>query len=86
MVYTMVRTQIQLTEHQLKSLRQLSAATRRSVADLVRQGIKLYLASEQRASREQLIERALRATGRFSSGSADGSRDHDRHLAEALRG
>ena len=82
----MVRTQIQLTETQLKALRQLSAMTGRSLADLVRQGVDLYLGAQGRVNREQQIERALRAAGKFSSGSADGSADHDRHLAEAFKG
>jgi hypothetical protein len=82
----MVRTQVQLTQKQLQSLRQLSAATGRSLADLIRQGVELYVVSQQRPNRDQQIERALRVAGQFSSGSADGSLEHDRHLAEAWRG
>jgi len=82
----MVRTQVQLTRKQLQALRQLSAATGRSIAELIRQSVELYLGSRQRPDPEQRIERALRVAGRFSSGSADGSLEHDRHLAEALRG
>jgi Arc/MetJ-type ribon-helix-helix transcriptional regulator len=80
----MVRTQVQLTQKQLQTLRQLSAARGRSIAELIRQGVELYLGSQQRPGRDQQIERALRVAGRFSSGSADGSLEHDRHLAEAL--
>lgn len=81
----MIRTQVQLTQVQLRTLRQLSAATGESIAELIRQGVELYVDSQQRANRGQQIERALRVAGRFSSGSADGSREHDRYLAEALR-
>ena len=81
----MVRTQVQLTQKQLQTLRQLSAATGRSQADLIRQGVELYVRSQQRLNREEQIERALGVAGRFSSGSADGSQEHDRHLAEAWR-
>jgi hypothetical protein len=81
----MVRTQIQLTEQQLQSLRQLSAASGRSLADLIRQGVELYLNAQQRASRAEQIERALRVAGKYSSGAQDGSASHDRHLAEAFR-
>jgi len=86
MVYTMLRTQVQLTESQLRALRQLSAATGRSVAHLIRQGVELCLGSQQRASREQQVERALRVAGKFASGSVDGSIEHDRHLTKGFRG
>jgi len=81
----MVRTQVQLTDEQVHVLRNLSAATGRSIADLIRQGVEMYASAQQRPTREQQIERALRVAGRFSSGAADGSAAHDRHLAEALR-
>ena len=82
----MVRTQVQLTQKQLQALRQLSQSTGRSVADLIRQGVEIYVGSRQQPSPEERIERALQVAGRFSSGSADGSLEHDRHLAEALGG
>jgi hypothetical protein len=81
----MVRTQIQLDEKQLKALRLYSAETGRSVADLVREGVELYLRSQQRPSRAEQVRRAIAATGKFSSGTADGSANHDRYLAEAFR-
>jgi hypothetical protein len=81
----MVRTQVQLTERQLQALRRRSADTGRSLADLIREGVELYVSSPQRPTRDDQVERALGVAGRFSSGSADGSREHDRHLAEAWR-
>ena len=81
----MIRTQIQLTEKQSEALRRLAAARGRSLADLVRQGVDLYLRTEGRRDREELIRRALKAAGRFSSGSSDGCAEHDRHLAKAFR-
>ena len=80
----MIRTQIQLTEDQAKALRRLSAATGRSTAELIRNGIDQYLAGKRTWSVEDRIERARRVAGLFSSGVADVSRDHDRHLAEAF--
>ena len=80
----MVRTQVQLTDRQLKSLREASAATGRSVADLVREGVDRYLAGRAGARREERIERAIRVAGRFSSGRSDVSSNHDKHLAEAF--
>jgi hypothetical protein len=80
----MVRTQVRFTERQLDTLRELSAATGRPVAELVRLGVELYLSSQHRPSRKEQIGRALRALGRFSSGRNDVSVRHDRYLAEAF--
>jgi hypothetical protein len=80
----MIRTQVQLTDGQLKALRHRSAATGRSIADLIRQGVDLYLNERNELGREERIERAIRVAGRFSSGRADVSANHDRHLAEAF--
>lgn len=82
----MVRTQIQLSESQLKELRRVSSVTGKSIAALIRQGVTLYLSTEQRANREEQVQRALRAAGKFSSGAKNTSTDHDRYLAEAFRG
>jgi hypothetical protein len=81
----MVRTQVQLTERQLDTLRELSTATGRSVAELVRLGVELYLSSQHRPSRKEQIDRALSALGKFSSGRNDVSVHHDRYLAEAFK-
>jgi predicted PP-loop superfamily ATPase len=80
----MIRTQVQLTDAQLKALRRASAATGRSVADLIRQGVDHYLAGQTELSREERIERAIAVAGRFASGHSDVSANHDRHLPEAF--
>jgi hypothetical protein len=80
----MIRTQVQLTDRQLKALRQASSATGRSVADLVREGVDQYLAGRSQLGREELRERAIRIAGKFRSGSTDVSANHDAHLAEAF--
>lgn len=81
----MIRLQVQLTEAQATALRRLASATGRSTADLVRQGVDLYLTAQKRPAREELARRALAAAGRFASSSKDGSAEHDRYLAEAFR-
>ena len=81
----MIRTQIQLTEDQLKALRHQSTITGRSIAELIRNGIDQYLAGRRVSKPEDRIERAIRVAGMFSSGVADVSVDHDRYLAEAFR-
>ena len=81
----MIRTQIQLTKAQFSSLRQASAETGESVAELVRRGVDVYLESRLGSNREERIQRALSVAGKFSSGSKDGSLRHDHYLAEAFR-
>ena len=81
----MIRTQVQLTEAQIKALRQLSASTGKSIADLVRQGVDRYLTAQVGISLQERRERALRAAGKFRSGKPDVSTDHDRYLNEAYR-
>jgi Ribbon-helix-helix domain len=80
----MTRTQVQLTDNQLKALRQASITTGKSVAELIRQGVDQYLAGRSELAREERIERAIRVAGRFSSGLSDVSAKHDNHLAEAF--
>lgn len=79
----MIRTQVQLTEQQMKALRQVSVATGQSIADLVRQGVDRLLAAQSGISREERIQRAVRIAGKFKSGSSDVSTHRDRYLAEA---
>ena len=81
----MVRTQVQLTEEQVRALRQLAIQKKRSLADLVRESVELFLTQESQPGKALRIERARQAAGRFSSGDASGSSEHDRHLSEAYR-
>jgi Arc/MetJ-type ribon-helix-helix transcriptional regulator len=75
----MVRTIIQLPEHQAAALEQ--AARRRGVskAALVREALVLLLA---RDSGGPAVERALRAAGSGASGVRDLAERHDDYLAE----
>ncbi len=78
----MIRTQVQFTEPQLQALRQLSAQTGKSIADLVRQSVELYLRAQRGPTREELVKRALSVVGMSSSGLTDVSVNHDKYLAE----
>ena len=80
----MTRTQVQLTEEELKALRQLSASTSKSIAELIRNGIDQFLALHHIAQAEDRADRAIRVAGMFSSGSPDVSAHHDRYLADAF--
>jgi Arc/MetJ-type ribon-helix-helix transcriptional regulator len=73
----MVRTQVRLTNAQIEALRRLSAATGQSVSELVRNAVDHDLAER--------TKRALRVSGKFSSGLSDVSVRHDDYLAEAFR-
>ena len=79
----MIRTQIQLSERQVRELRKLSAAQGESMAKLIRQGVNLYLDARRGPSDEERKQRALGVVGRFSSGLNDVSSEHDRYLADA---
>ena len=78
----MVRMQVQLAEQQISALRRISADTGRSMADLVREGVDLYLRTRTGPSREELVRRALSIVGKYSSGLPDVGQNHDHYLAE----
>lgn len=81
----MVRTQIQLSESQAESLRLIAAQRRKSVAELIRQAVELWLQSVQTADEmREKRQRAKLVSGKFSSGLPDLGRNHDFYLAEAI--
>jgi hypothetical protein len=80
----MVRTQVQLTEEQMRALRQEARASGKSIAELIRLGVDRYLEGRNEIGREERINRAIRVAGRFSSGLSDVSAKHDEHLGEAF--
>ncbi len=78
----MIRTQIQLTEGQARTLKRLAKQQQRSVAELIRQSIDLYLANRGVLPLDQQYERATAVVGKYRSGDADIGRNHDQYLAE----
>jgi hypothetical protein len=80
----MVRMQVQLTEEQMQALRQISASSSRSIADLVREGLDRYLSARHLPTQEERIQRAMLVAGRFASGGRDVSTEHDRHLVDVF--
>jgi hypothetical protein len=82
----MVRTQIQLTQKQLKALRAKALGLNVSVAELIRRAVDAYVGAEIAPSFEERRRRALEAAGRFGSGKTDIGKRHDDYLAEAYRG
>jgi hypothetical protein len=60
----MIRTQIQLTEEQMEALRRLAALKKKSMADLVRQSVELYLNRDTMAGDVLRVRRALDVVGK----------------------
>ncbi len=80
----MIRTQIQMEEDQIDWLRVEARSRGVSVSQLIREGVALFRAREERFPEEKK-KRALAAVGRFSSNLSDVSERHDDYLAEAFR-
>ena len=80
----MVRTQIQLTEEQVKALRKISTTSHMSVAELIRRAVDTMIKSRATVDPDERLKRALEVVGKFSSGKRDISRKHDAYLADAL--
>lgn len=85
----MVRTQIQLTEEQARTLRKQAHEDHVSVAEIIRRYIDRGLAAEQ-ARRDDLAAKYARARRIIGSvkthhGETDLSVNHDRYLEEDFR-
>jgi hypothetical protein len=78
----MVRTQIQLTEDQVRALKELSHQKNSSMADLIRQAVDYWLRAVDPVSLEERRRRAIAAADGFPSGLTDLSEHHDDYLAE----
>jgi predicted DNA-binding protein len=78
----MIRTQIQLTDEQAKALKELSAKTGLSIAELVRRGLAPLLRGGI-SEHEERARRAAEVVGRFHSGRDDISSNHDRYLTDS---
>ena len=78
----MIRTQIQLTEGQARTLKRLAREQQVSVAELIWQSLDLYLANRGELPLDQQYERAMALVGKYRSGDADLGRNHDKYLAD----
>ncbi|MBW2066971.1 MAG: ribbon-helix-helix protein, CopG family [Deltaproteobacteria bacterium] len=81
----MIRTQVQLEEEQIQWLKAKARERGVSVSQLIREGVALFRAHEDRLPEEKK-KRAFAAIGRFSSDVHDVSERHDEYLAEAGEG
>jgi len=80
----MIRTQIQLTEKQAETLKEIAAEEGRSMADVIRESVEMYAAAKGVRNREQERQAALAVAGRFRSGAKDLGSRHDDHFTESL--
>lgn len=90
----MIRTMIQLTEEQLKALKELAKARKTSVASLVRESVAQYVTeATKEAEREEKRLRALEFIKyieehpeefRDIEGKTDVSINHDEYFAQAI--
>lgn len=80
----MVRTQIQLTEEQVKALKKIALSRHLSIAEIIRQAVDTVIRANTMVDIEERRKRAIDIVGRFSSGKCDISRTHDTYLAEAF--
>ncbi|KAF0108410.1 MAG: hypothetical protein FD146_984 [Anaerolineaceae bacterium] len=88
----MKRMMIQLTEEQIKALKELAQARKTSVARLVRESVAQYVVvTNKDADREEKRRRALEFIRKIKSGEiqscdiegkTDVARNHDKYLTE----
>lgn len=78
----MVRTQIQLTEEQLRTLKRLAEKESVSMAELIRRSVDYYIATTSESPVEERKQRLLSVIGIGSSGISDIGVNHDKYLAE----
>ncbi len=81
----MIRTQIQLTEEQAKTLKKIAGKKHISMAELIRQGVNNLMRSSGGVTMEERKKRAVAVAGRFHSGKKDISTKHDDYLTGAFR-
>jgi hypothetical protein len=79
----MIRTQIQLTEKQARSLKMLAAERNVSVAELIRQSVDQFVRLSRGTNIKEQKQRAIAAAGRYNSGYTDLAEEHDSYLTEA---
>jgi len=81
----MVRTQIQLTDQQAERIKRIAAARHVSMAEVIRNSVDSFTQTLEQDDQAARKERARAIAGRFSSGTSDLSRNHDKNLAEAYK-
>lgn len=79
----MIRTQVQFSDEQIRSLKARAAREHISVSALVRRAVDTWERSEPTIAVEEEHRRAIEAAGLFASGLQDIAQRHDEYLADA---
>lgn len=79
----MIRTQIQLTEEQSQTLKEMAQERGVSMAELIRQSIENFIRARNQLTLEEKRRRALSIVGIAASGVTDLGVNHDDYLVEA---
>lgn len=80
----MIRTQIQLTEAQVRGLKKIARLREVSVAAVIRESVDDLIASQAAGARGAAWEAAQAVIGKYRSGAPDAAHEHDRYLDEAF--
>lgn len=78
----MIRSQVQLTDDQVRALRELAHRENTSVAGLIRRAVDFWLRSASPVSLDERRKRAIAAAQGFHGGVPDLSERHDDYLTE----
>lgn len=79
----MIRTQIQLTEAQSRSLKKLAEQEDVSVAELIRRSVDSFLQTRHVITEEERKQRLLSVIGIGNSGITDLAENHDKYLVDS---
>jgi hypothetical protein len=79
----MIRTQIQITPEQARSLKRLSSREGKSVAELIRMSVDAMLQTSGIKDYDELRRKAIAAAGKLN-GPENLATQHDDFLAEAF--
>jgi predicted CopG family antitoxin len=77
----MIKTQIQLEDWQYSSLKRAGTEAGRSLSDVIRESVTLFLKSQKKGEAGSLEALA----GKYSSRSFGDLKEHDRGWAESIR-
>jgi hypothetical protein len=78
----MVRTQIQLTEMQAKTVKRVALEEGISIAEVIRQAVEKIGETRSKLGSQEKAHRAIDIAGKYRSGKKDVSRKHDEYLVE----
>ena len=81
----MKRTQVQLTEKQYKTIKEISSSRNISMAEVIREAIDWYCPNKAIFANKEKIQKAIGIMGKYRSGHQDISKDHDRYLRQDFK-